>query len=540
MQSPKCNRFFEAIPAILTWATLLGMVIASKFAPVWAAVFIIIFDTYWFFKTLFLSLHLRYAFNETKANLGINWLEEVKRVGTVGTDGNVGNGQLRKEERSNEHGDRTARTSWQDIYHLIVIPMSVEPYEVMRETFKTLRDMNYPKDKVMIALSAEDRIKESVEITSRIKEEFGDDFYKFLVTLHPANREGEIIGSGANETWGAMEAKRLFIDPENIPYEKILLSVFDADTQIPADYFGRLMYCFLTAEKPDKSSYQPIPLYNNNIYEAPALGRVVSLSATFWHMLQQARAEKVTTFSSQSMPFKALVDIGYWHTDVVSDDSRIFWQLYLHYDGDWRVVPMFYPVSMDANVAPTLFGTMKNIYKQQRRWAWGVENIPYLLSGLIKNKKISFWKKLSWTFNKIEGFHSWATNAILIFALGWLPVMLGGESFNQTLLSFNLPNITRIIMTFASIGIISSAVFGIALLPSRPEWFKFRHKILYVIQWALLPLSMIVFGAFPAIDAQTRLALGGKFRLGFWITPKSRKEVIEKRGISMRAQNKNR
>ena len=185
------------------------MVIASKFAPVWAAVFIIIFDTYWFFKTLFLSLHLRYAFNETKANLGINWLEEVKRVGTVGTDGNVGNGQLRKEERSNEHGDQTARTSWEDIYHLIVIPMSVEPYEVMRETFKTLRDMNYPKDKVMIALSAEDRIKESVEITSRIKEEFGGDFYKFLVTLHPANREGEIIGSGANETWGAMEAKRL-------------------------------------------------------------------------------------------------------------------------------------------------------------------------------------------------------------------------------------------------------------------------------------------------------------------------------------------
>ena len=95
-------------------------------------------------------------------------------------------------------------------------------------------------------------------------------------------------------------------------------------------------------------------------------------------------------------------------------------------------------------------------------------------------------------------------------------------------------------MTFASIGIISSAVFGIALLPSRPEWFKFRHKILYVIQWALLPLSMIVFGAFPAIDAQTRLMLGGKFRLGFWVTPKSRKGVIEKRGISMRAQNKNR
>ena len=78
-------------------------------------------------------------------------------------------------------------------------------------------------------------------------------------------------------------------------------------------------------------------------------------------------------------------------------------------------------------------------------------------------------------------------------------------------------------MTFASVGIVSSAVLGMILLPPRPEWFKLRHKFLYVVQWALLPFSMIIFGAFPSIEAQTRLALGGKYKLGFWVTPKSRK-----------------
>ena len=495
MEKSLRTRFFESIPAVLAWSTLILMVVASKYIPTWAAVFIITFDTYWFFKTIFMSLHLRSAFNKMRENMKVNWLEEVKKLGK----------------------------DWQDIYHLLILPMSTESYEVVRETFDTLRELNYPKGRLIIVLGIEERVGESAkQIADKIKKEFGEEFYKFLITTHPSDIPGEMIGKGSNETWAAKEAKRLIIDPEGIPYEKILISVFDVDTQVPPEYFGRLIYSFLTAEHPQRSSYQPVPLYNNNIFEAPAMGRVVALSATFWHMLQQARAEKVTTFSSHSMPFKALVEIGFWDTDIVSEDSRIFWQCYLHYDGDWRVVPLLYPVSMDANVAPTFWKTMGNIYKQQRRWAWGSDNIPYILNGFRKTKGISLWRKFHWAFFKIEGFHSWATNALLIFALGWLPIILGGEAFNDTLLSFNLPNITRIIMTFASFGIISSAVLGMILLPPHPDWFRFRHKILYVVQWALLPFSMIVFGAIPALEAQTRLMLGGKFRLGFWVTPKER------------------
>jgi hypothetical protein len=180
---------------------------------------------------------------------------------------------------------------------------------------------------------------------------------------------------------------------------------------------------------------------------------------------------------------------------------------------------------MDANVAPTFWQSMKNLYKQQRRWGWGVENIPYALEGFSKDKSISRTKRWYWTFNMLEGFHSWATNSLMIFALGWLPLMLGGKIFNATLLAYRLPHITRFIVGISMVGIASSAILSVILLPPRPQGLRVRHYLLYIFQWVLIPVTLIIFGAFPGLEAQTRLMLGGEYRLGFWVTPKSRKSV---------------
>ena len=216
------------------------------------------------------------------------------------------------------------------------------------------------------------------------------------------------------------------------------------------------------------------------------------------------------------------MDVGFWHTDVVSEDSRIFFQGYLHYHGDFRTEPLHFPVYMDANAAPTFWGTMRNLYKQIRRWGWGVENIPYMLEGFQRDPLIPKNKKWYWSFIEIEGFHSWATNSLMIFALGWLPLMLGGSHFNESLLAYGLPRITRFIVGLSMVGIASSAILSIMLFPPRPQGIRRRHYALYVLQWLLLPVTLIVFGAIPGLEAQTRLMLGGRFRLGFWVTPKHR------------------
>lgn len=491
-------RFFELIPGTLTWATLIAIVILSRYYPAYAAIFIILFDVYWLLKTLYFSFHLRATFNTLKKNMKIDWLSRFQTTNFKDAP------------------------PWDSIYHLIIFPMYKEPYSVVKESFESLIRANYPRDKFIVVLGVEEKGGEADQgVARRIKDEFGEKFFKFMVTTHPAETPGELPGKGSNETWSGREAKKL-IDDLRLPYENILVSVFDVDTQIFPEYFGRLTYTFLEEPKRQLASYQPIPFFTNNVFEASALAKVISFSCTFWQMVNQSRPERLTTFSSHSMPFKALVEIGFWDVSHVSEDSMIFWQCYLHYNGNWKAIPLFYPVSMDANAAPSFWQTMINLYKQQRRWAWGSENVPYMLYGFVKNKFIPFKKKVYWSFHAIESFHSWATNAVIIFALGWLPIWLGGEIFKVTILSYNLPQITKTLMTLASVGIASSAILSILLLPPKPEWFKKIHYFLFIIQWLLMPATLIIFGALPAIEAQTRLLLGGKFRLGFWVTPKLR------------------
>ena len=485
-------RALEIFPGALAWATLLGMVLASYFFPVYAAFFIIIFDLYWLVKTVFLSLHLRANAKRLKENLKTDWLDRLKNLKT-------------------EH-----------IWHLVILPMANESYEVVKSSVKAISKNAWPKGRVILALSYEENYQEhGKKITDKVKEEFGEIFPNLLITMHPKNLDGEAPGKGSNIAWAGREAKKHFIDNKNIHYENIIVSCFDVDTQISPQYFEILTWHFLTAKTPVRSSYQPIPVFNNNIWDAPALSRVVATSCTFWQMMQQERPERLTTFSTHSMSFKTLADLNFWQTNIVSEDSRIFWNSLLLYDGEYESVPLSYPVSMDANLAPTFWRTVKNVYKQQRRWAWGVENFPYVVFGFLKNKKIPFRTKAYYVFNMIEGYWSWSTNAILLFALGWLPVLLGGREFNNLVLAYNLPTITRTIMTFAMVGIVTSAIISMQLLPPRPPHYGRFRTASMIIQWILVPFTVVAFGAIPALDAQTRLMLG-KY-MGFWITPKHRK-----------------
>lgn len=495
-------RFLEMQPGLLAWLTLLGIVAASYWIPTFAAIFIIAFDVYWLVKTIYLSAHMSSSFRRMLRNTRRDWMALVHDLAPASPE--------------------LKGLTWSDLRHLLILPMATETYEVVRESFQGLVKTSWPLDKLIVVLAIEGRVGESARsIAQRIQEEFGGQFLKFLITEHPDGIEGEIRGKGSNEAWAGHQAQKL-IDEMRIPYRNVIVSVFDVDTVAPHDFFACLSWHYLTTEKPLHSSFQPIPIFSNNIWHAPAFARVFAFSTTFWQMIQQARPEQLVTFSSQSISLQAIVDVGFWQINVVSEDSQIFWKCLLRYDGNWRTVPMYYPVYMDANVAPTFWKTIVNQYKQIRRWHFGVENNPYFLYGFGKNKNIPWRTKLYYAFNMIEKTHSSATNAVVIFLLGWLPVTIGRGHFTQTVLSYKLPTITENIMLLAMGGLISSAIISIILLPPRPPNFGKLRYLWMVLQWLLFPVNFVLFGAIPALDAQTRLMLGGRFRLGFWVTPKSR------------------
>ena len=492
-------RFFEIFPGLLAWLTLLSVVFLSWLKPIWIAFFIIVFDVYWLIKTVYLSLHLRLSWNRMRKSLKVDWLKKVKE---------------RYPQR------------WPELHHLVIFPMYKESLDVVRPAFESIINSDYPKEKMIVVLATEERVgRPAQEVAQKIKEEFGHKFFKFLITQHPGDIVGEMPGKGSNETWAARQVKKEIIDPLKIPYKDIVVSVFDIDTQIIERYFSCLTYHYLKAKKPTRSSYQPVPVFNNNMWEVPAFSRVVATSGTFWQMMQQQRPQRLSTFSSHALSFQALVEMDFWQTNIVSEDSRIFWQALLFYDGKYKTIPLNYPVSMDANAATSFWQTVINIYKQQRRWGWGVENVPYILFGFWKNKKIPFKAKWHWAWIQIDGFWSWATNALLIFLLGWLPLYLGGEHFNVTVLSYNLPRVTRVLMTFAMIGMVASAIYSTLLAPRPPQVDRFFKKIsrylFLFMQWALLPITILIFGCFPGLESQTRLMLG-KY-MGFWVTDKYRK-----------------
>jgi cellulose synthase/poly-beta-1,6-N-acetylglucosamine synthase-like glycosyltransferase len=232
--------------------------------------------------------------------------------------------------------------------------------------------------------------------------------------------------------------------------------------------------------------------------------------------MNQEREEKLITFSSHSMSFKALFEVGFKQPNVVSDDSRIFWQCFLKYDGDYRVEPLYYPVSMDANVAKSFWRTLVNLYRQQRRWAYGVGDIPYFLFGFLKNKKIPLSKKFSLGLELFEGHISWAISSILIFLLGWMPIYIGGFEFSRSVISYSLTQIVSRIMIGAMLGVVASCYISLLLLPPKPpEYGRFKY-VIFALSWLAFPFIMILFVSLPALDAQTRWMFGRY--MGFWVT----------------------
>jgi len=525
------KRLLEIFPGLLTWLIIFAPIVLSFVKPSWVAIFMILFDFYWLVKALYMGSHLISSYYHMKRERAINWYSRIKQLEdfdhyykVVQESYDEAKGwakrklgeELRELEVLKEK--RSLLKKWRDIYHVVILPSYKEPYEVLDASIKAVKDSFYPNKKIIIVLALEGRV--GVELNKRgerLKKKYQNEFSHFMVEIHPDGVVGEIKGKSSNITYAAKKLKK-YIDSLGIKHDDVVVSTFDCDTRPSSQYFACLTYKYVTNPNRTRRSFQPIPVYANNLWEVPLINRLVAYGSTFWQMIESTRPWRMINFSSQAMSLQTLIDIDWWDVGIVSEDSKQYYRAWFKYQGDHKCVPIFTPVYMDAMQGKTLWDALKNQYLQKRRWAWGVEHFPYLVRELIKHKEIALWSRMVQLGRVIEAHVSWATAALLIAFAGWLPLWLN-PGFRDTVLAYNLPHLARSLLTISWIGLFISATVSILVMPPLPKKYKKTNKYLSTLaMWALVPISAIFFGSIPAIDAQTHLMFG-KY-LGFWVTPK--------------------
>jgi len=549
----RIQRILEVIPGILTWATLIGMFVLSFLLPIWIAVFIIIFDIYWIFRTIFIAYFSVEGYKKLKEGKRIDWWERCQNISNPANfEATLANrvaemeislkesGEMKHKERKVLKGEikRIGRylkevekikkikdqiLDWREIIHVVMLPTATEPAEVIEPAIQAIANSNFPNQQIIILLATEEREPEERRLpkVNYLKNKFSGVFRDFIVTTHVV-KDDEMKAKGSNATFAARKLVN-YLEERKIDFKKVIFSNFDCDSVAHPQYFAALTYGYIIDPKRLQRSYQPLPMYHNNLWDTNAFVRVIVTGSSFWHIFQSTRTEGMVTFSSHSEPFDTLVKVDFWPINMISEDSIIYWKCYTYYDGDYAVKPIYLPISLDAVLADNYWKTIVNQYKQKRRWAYGIENFPVIMRAIWPNKKIKFTKKFKVGFEMLEGHHSWATASFILAILGWLPLFFGGQEFNQSVLAKNLPIMTRQLMTLAMTGLVVSMSLSFLLMPPRPKKYSKWKYVCMVLQWVLVPISAPILGALPAVDSQTRL-LFGKYFGEFWVTEKIRKK----------------
>lgn len=558
-------RSLEIVPGLMTWGILIFAVIFSFFAPVIVAYFILLFDVYWLMKSLSMSHSLIRAYRYLKRDTGIEWSQRIKfldrsidtyelaltRAVSSVTGGRTGLSlvwwnvcqmitdrpmqqeyrQLRTELKSIRETleDDQSFIPSSDIYHLVIVATYTEELDTLRPSFRALAASEYDKERLIVVLATEGRDAARARANAKvIRKEFGKKFKKLLVTEHPPDILGETKGKGSNISWAGRqvlpEIEKLKIVPE-----QVLVTTLDADHRPHPEYFAALTYAYMMASERTHVTFQPTPLFHNNLWDTTAINRVIATGSSFWHMVESTRAYRLRNFAAHSQSLRAIIDTDFWSVDTIVEDGQQYWRSYFRYHGRHYVVPIYVPVYQDAVLGETYLKTLRAQYLQLRRWAWGSSDLPYIVINAWRDKKISWPNKLTQIIRFLEGHFTWATAPILITFVGLLPTFLSPD-FRESLLGQTLAPTASVILTLALVGMVVTIFISMLLLPPKPEGYQGRRRIWMLLQWALMPLTTIVFSSLPAIESQTRLMFG-KY-LEFRVTekrlgPMNRKRVEE-------------
>ena len=529
------QRLLDAVPGLLSVGIILGLALLSIFQPIAASAVMVGFLYYFLLKLLFTGIFLVIGFLQLWSEKRTPWLE---RIADLYRPGSLE--QLEALPRSRQLQERMAlrhhrlnlrqlrRTAQplpalSRLLHAVIIPVFREQRSVYEACVRSVAASQLPaREHVILVLAAEQRGGEALRRDcGELREQWRGAFRDFLVFVHPEGLPGEIRGKSANDTWAGRHLAA-WLDERGIDSADVLVSCLDADTQVPPGYFSCLTYSFLCCPSRLRASFQPIPVFDNNIWNVPGPIRVLAMSSTVLQLTESTYMDMLVSFSSHSTSLRGLRDSGFWPVDMVAEDSAVYWQSFVRFEGDFLVVPLPVAISMDAPEAEGLAATIGTAYKQIRRWAFGAENFAVAARGLLACRRLSWTRRLASLLKILELNVMWAAWPFILNILTWLPQIGALLNRSAQFAVFNFARLSVSVFRLTSLSMLLLVAISLLMATQRQgrriPWYKL---LLYPLEWALLlPFTTLVLNGIPALDAQLRL-LSGR-RLGYQTVQKKR------------------
>lgn len=514
-------RFFEMLPAFLSYGAIIILIILSLVNPTLAAIYLLLIIITTLVKAIGIAYHTTVGRNRLEKAQRTDWRDRLLQLEDPGASLK----KLRQHSHSGGFEDEQHRANLEDIiadsgnayprpsqiYNAVIVAIYNESYEVLRPTIESLVDTTYDKDHLIVVLAYEERGGIETEATvRRIKKEFGSHFRALHLVKHPDHMPNEVRGKGGNITYSGFFLKN-WLQKVSIPYRNVIVTTLDCDNRPHKTYFDYVAYEYIVHPDRKHLSFQPISLFLNNIWDVPAPMRVVATGNSFWNIISSVRPHVLRNFASHSQPMDALVEMNFWSTRTIVEDGHQYWRSYFHFDGRYSVVPIFVPIYQDAVLSSTYWRTLKAQFIQLRRWAYGASDVPYVATRIFtKDAHVSFAPSFARFVRLLDGHVTLACIAVLIAVGGWIPLFVSVEA-SQSIAAQQLPEIVSRIQQFALIGLLITIFFAFKLLPPRPERYKRHRNIWMLAQWLLMPFTAIIYSSASAFTSQTALLLGRYF-----------------------------
>ena len=498
-------RFFEILPWSLSVSMILLLFVLSFINVTLAAFFVLLYVFVYLTRAVALAVRSLHGYSVMRKSLRLDWLKLTKELEA---------GKLDPEDRSipawhrwqvTTHGGDKLRIKPSEIIHAFIIATYNESREVLEPTIQSVLASNYPMEQVMLIIAYEERGGARVEQQAKELISIYKQHFMYAVAIkHPKNLPGEIIGKGGNITYAGHELKR-YVEAHHIDPLRVVVTTLDSDNRPDKEYLPCLSYAYAVCPDPVRAAFQPISMYTNNIWDAPAPARVLATGNSINYIVQSMRPHTMRNFSSHAQSMASLIQTNFWSTRTIVEDGHQFWRSYFAFEGRYTVYALHVPIYQDAVLTDSYRKTLKAQFVQLRRWTYGASDVAYVVNqGYFKKNKVPRLDLLAKTLRLTEGHVTWAVAPLLTLIGGFIPALF----HPQSLAANQLPTIVSHIQTFALLGGLVTIYLCLKTLPPKPERYK-RHRTLFMVaQWAYLPLTTIAYHSFAAFYSQTRLAFG--------------------------------